>query len=328
MFQGGTIDRIGDRIRRFTIGDNSMSVSNLSMDFMLSAAQKERFVAEFRHRLEQAEALPILPEVARQLIQLRNDPNAGIPELVAVIEKDPSSAAQLLRYARLSTFGYGDRIKTISDAVQLVLGFEKALHMVLGLAAGKSLRMEPDGPLGRKNFWRHSVYTASLCQALAARLPAGEQPPLGLIYLAGLLHDIGYMLLGHLYPYEFSLLNQIVAKYPDMETRELELITLGISHDRVGMWLMKAWEMPEEVVVGVGEHYFPDYDGHHAVYPKLISIANTLLKFHESGGALGERYGDTGLENLGIGEEAFHAALDQVFGIASELEQVAEEMAA
>ncbi len=298
------------------------------MDFMLTAAQKERFVSEFRHRLEHAEALPVLPEVARELIKLRNDADAGIPELVAVVEKDPSSSAQLLRYARLSMYGYGDRIKSVSDAVQLVLGFEKTLHMALGLAAGKPLRMEPEGPLGRKEFWKHSIYTAALCQALAAQMPAELRPSSGVAYLAGLMHDIGYLLLGHLYPQEFSLLNQVVAKYPDIKTREMELISLGVSHDMVGMWLMRAWNMPEEVIVGVGEHCFPDYDGEYAVFPKLINISNQVLKYSDSDNAMSESYDAMRIESLGIDEAGFKRAIDQAFGISSELDQMSADMAA
>ncbi len=297
------------------------------MDFMLTATQKERFVSEFRHRLEHAEALPILPEVARELIMLRNDADAGIAELVAVVEKDPAGSAQLLRYARLSMFGYGDRIKGIGDAIQLVLGFEKALHMVLGLVAGKPLRMEPEGPLGRKEYWKHSVYTAMLCQALAAQMPSDIRPGAGVAYLAGLMHDIGYLLLGHLYPQEFSLLNQVVAKYPDIKTREIELISLGVSHDMAGMWLMRAWNMPEEVVVGVGEHCFPDYDGEHAVFPKLINLSNQVLKYSDTDSAMSESYELMQIESLGIDENGFKRAIEQVFGISSELDQMSADMA-
>ncbi len=298
------------------------------MDVMLTATQKERFVSEFRHRLEHAEALPVLPEIARELLLLRNDAGAGIPELVAVVERDPLSAAQLLRHARLSMFGYGERIKTVADAVQLVLGFEKSLHMVLGLAAGKPLRMEPEGPLGRKEFWKHSVYTAMLCQSLALQMPAELRPDPGIAYLAGLMHDIGYLLLGHLYPHEFSLLNQVVARYPDIKTREMELISLGVSHDMVGMWLMRAWEMPAEVVVGVGEHCFPDYDGEYAIFPKLINIANQALKCSDLGGAMSESYEAMQVVSLGLDEEEFRQAVERVVAISSELDQMAGEMAA
>lgn len=300
------------------------------MDFMLTRAQKQRFVSEFRHRLENAEALPILPEVAGELLKLRNNPNAGIPELIDVVKQDPSSAAQLMRYARLSIFGYGDRIKTLDDAVQMVLGFDKALCMVLGWAAGKPLRMEANGPLGRKALWRHGVYIATLCQALAAEMPAKSRPSLGLAYLTGLMHDIGFMLVGHLYPHEFSLLNEVVAKYSEIEIRELELITLGVSHDMTGMWLMRAWNMPEEVVVGVGEHYFPDYDGKHCIFPKLVHMADNVLALYDSKGAsaLSEGYAPLGLDRLQISEESFDKVVEQVFGISSELNGMAEQLAA
>jgi putative nucleotidyltransferase with HDIG domain len=230
----------------------------LAMNCMLSSEQRQRFAMEFRQRLEQKVDLPPLPEVARELLLLRNRANADTTELIKVVERDPAIAAQLLAYGRLSVFGYGNRVKTPGEAVDLVLGFDKALHMALGLAAGKSLRMQLDGPLGRRAFWQHSLHTALLTQSLALALPATQRPDMGISYLAGLLHDIGYMLFGHLYPEEFAMLNELISRYPDRDVREMELLGFGVSHDMIGLWLMQAWNMPEEIVVAVGEHYFSD----------------------------------------------------------------------
>lgn len=298
------------------------------MNTMLSPDQKQLFATEFRQRLEQKIELPPLPEMARELLLLRNRANADAASLIAVVERDPAIAAQLLTYARLSVFGYGNRIKSLDEAVQLVLGYEKALHMAMGIGAGKSLRMQAEGPLGRNSFWQHSLHTGMLTQALAVALPAQQRPQMGLAYLAGLLHDIGHMLFGHLYPEEFAMLNQLVSSYPDRDVREMELLGFGVSHDMIGLWLMQAWDMPEEIVVAVGEHYFSDYGGKHALYPRLVAFANQLLKTEFNESAMAGNRDLILVDSLGLDDERVNRALGRVLEVSPQLEVMARELAA
>lgn len=298
------------------------------MNCMLSPDQKQIFAGEFRQRLEQKTELPPLPEVARQLLWLRNTSDASAASLIEVVEQDPAIAAQLLSYARLSVFGYGDRIKELMDAVNLVLGFDKALHMAMGLSAGRSLQMQPEGPLGRKAFWHHSLYAAMLTQALGAALPMEQRPLPGICYLAGLLHDIGYMLFGHLYPKEFAMLNTLVSHYPDRDAREMELLGFGISHDMIGLWLMQSWNMPEEIVVAVGEHYFFDYDGRHAIYSKLVALANQLLKVQSEDNAMAAGKDLILVNALGLDDERVDRALQRVLEVSPQLNTMATALAA
>lgn len=305
-----------------------MDTKEVFTECTLNSAQKLRFSTEFRSRLESMKNLPVLPESARALLKLRNNPNAGVGELVDIVERDPSIAMQLLSYARLSIFGYGDRVKDLNGAIQLVLGYQKALNIVLGLSAGQILKMEPGGLLGRNAFWQHSIYMGALTHALSLKVSPKIEVDGGIAYLAGLMHDIGFMLLGHLYPYEFSVLNQLATKHPEFETRELELRCLGLSHDNTGMWLMRAWNMPEELCVAVGEHYFPDYDGKHAVYSKLVDIANQLLKGRHGDFAYTERDTMKNIQYLGLSEEIILQVCDRVFEASSGLDSMARAMAA
>jgi putative nucleotidyltransferase with HDIG domain len=298
------------------------------MSNMLNQEQRYIFSTDFRRRLESAIELPPLPEVARELLMLRDANNADAESLINVVGRDAPVAAQLLSYSRLSLFGYGDRIQTLDDGVMLVLGYDKALHMAIGLAAGKSLQMQPDGPLGRQAFWQHSLQMATLTQALAMVLPPAQRPDPGICYLAGLLHDIGYMLFGHLYPDEFAMLNQLVNEYPDREVRELELAGFGISHDMIGRWLMQSWGMPEKIVVAVGEHCFFDYDGKHAIYPKLVAFANQLLKIEHNESALAGNRDLILVNALELDDQRVQRALDRVLTISASLEVMARELAA
>lgn len=133
---------------------------------------KDEFARTIRHRIQHLDDLPTIPEAARALLRLRNNPLAGAQDLAAVVEQDPSLAAQIVRYARLSIFGYGGKVTSVQKAVTLVLGFDMALHMALGLAAGNRLNMPEGGRIGREAFWRHAVYSATLMQEFSTAMPA------------------------------------------------------------------------------------------------------------------------------------------------------------
>lgn len=237
-------------------------------------------LSNMEEKIKQVRELPPLPRSTRELLRLRDNPHATIAELAAVIAGDPSLAAQVIHYARSAYYGYRGKVETLHDAITHVLGFDMVLHMALGLTTAKALDMPPDGPLGQLNFWRHSIYTASLAQALNTLLPPATRGKPGLVYLSGLLHDFGFMLLGHLFRAEFFLLNKEVAANPRVPVLLIEKRILGIEHTQLGAWLMRAWEMPEEVYVTALEHHNEYYRGPHASYANLVLLADHLLKGH------------------------------------------------
>ena len=296
------------------------------MELMSNSDRKQRVVEELRHRLREGVDLPVLPEVANELLQLRNQPGADVSMLAEAIGKDPAISAHILRYARMAGFGYGERIKTLNDAIRLVLGYDKTLHLAVGLSAGQSLSVEVDGPLGLRAFWSHSLRCAVLTQALAKELPSEYRPSLGLSYLSGLLHNIGYLLFGTLYPAEFAVLNAAAAKYAQIEIRELEFICIGISHDMIGNYLLRAWNMPEEIVIATGEHHFPDFDGKYAVYPKLVYLASLLIRMTDDPTFVDQPWAR--FEKIGLNEAAALKAQSSLAEISTELEQMAVELVA
>ncbi len=238
-------------------------------------------------RIERVYALPPMPELGRRLLALQSEPNASALQLARIVQLDPSLAAQVIRYANSSYYGDTGRITNIQEAIARVLGYDLVLNLALGLAAGRSFRIPDNGPLGLARFWEHAVYSAVLMQELAGILPKTVRPDSGMTYLCGLLHDFGTLLLGHLFPPEFQLLNKIARKYPQASVAELECRLLGMGqardmlemgHARIGAWLMQAWNMPEAVRITLLEHHNADYRGKHEVYVHLVQLVDFLLR--------------------------------------------------
>lgn len=289
---------------------------------------KRDFAEALRREIFELKKMPAMPHSARQLLMLKNRHNAGVEDLARIIDDDPSLAAQILRYARLSAFGYGNRITSTHKAITQVLGFDTGLHMALGLSVGKTLRGAHYGPLGMYSLWQHALHSATLIKNLCGLIPATARPPLGLAYLAGLLHNFGFLLLSHLRPNEFNTLNTFAMHSRALSVLELETHLFGIRHDEAGAWLMESWQLPEELLVAVREHHYPDYDGKHAVFAKLVLLADRLLATHGMGETFATELPPAVLAQLSLSEAQCMQALDGVMHMAPELDSIATQMAA
>ena len=251
----------------------------------MTTADTSEALSTVEERIEQVYELPPMPELGRRILALQSDANAGAQQLAKIVQLDPSLAAQVIRYASSSYYGYAGRITNIQDAIARVLGYDMVLNLALGLAAGRSFRIPEDGPLGLTSFWEHAVCSAVLAQKLGALVPIELRPSAGLCYLCGLLHDFGILLLGYLFPPEFKLLNNMARANPKQPVSELEHRLLGMGqardmlamgHARVGGWLMQAWKMPEELHTTLLEHHNSDYRGLHEIPVHLVQLADFI----------------------------------------------------
>ena len=289
---------------------------------------KQAFSKELRHTLQQVESLPPLPETAHDLLMLRNNPDANLSELTKLLEKDPSLAAFVMKYSRMAMFGYGNQIKSVHQAISLVLGFNMALNITIGVSSAGCLSIPNNGLLGRVKIWTQALECAALCRELQDHLAEKQLIDPGLAYLSGLFHNFGYLLFGHLYPDQFDYLNNLASRYPEQDVRVLELQLFGITHDVIGMYLIKAWDLPNEIAIAVSEHHFPDYGGEHAPYAKLVAIANRLLQNQGMFDACPYIETSLMLESLGIDDAKAEAALEKIKNCQDEFNLLSKQLAA
>lgn len=290
-----------------------------------------------KKRLEKLYKLPPMPEMAIRIIKLRNDPHSDAQKLAEIVEIDPSLSAQVMRYANSSFFGFRGELDSIKSAISRVLGFDVVMNMALGLSAGGALRNPPDGPLGLRAFWRHATYTAALAQVLSRQVPEQYEIKPGMAYLSGLLHNFGFLLLGHLFQPEFFLLNKMVEANPEASIVMLEKHALGMGqahhvlgmgHAELGGWLMQSWEMPSEVTVTVKEHHNLDYSGEYASYSVLIAVINHVLGQHGIGDENGEGDLSALCDRIGLDEIKVEEAVETLLERREDLDAMAEQFAA
>ncbi len=290
----------------------------------MNAQDRQEFFINLRETLQQAELIPPLPETASKLLLLRNKPDANLEELVRLIESDPSLAAFVMKYARMSIFGYGDRINSVTHAVSLVLGYTTALNVTLSVASSGCLKIPNYGPLGRVRIWTDAFQCAQLCRELSHYVAKKQFINSGLAHLSGLLHNFGYLLFGHFCPKEFAELNEMIFLDPAQDIRSLEIRHFGITHDLIGLYLLKAWNLPEEVIMAAAKHHFTDCSGKHTVYAKLVAAANRLLQQDGTYDVMQSNDTFFLLRDLGISEAEANEELQKALACQNEMNQLAQ----
>lgn len=317
----------GDFFARLPDAQASASPANLADASSANVFDPGR-KKNIQRQLESLDSLPAMPAVAQRLLLLNNNPYAGARDLAAIIEQDPSLAAQLIRYANSPLYGCSNTVESIQDAISRVLGYDLVMEMALGVSVGKMFKNPKQGRLGLHQFWRHATYCAALCQKLTAVVEAKIRPKPGMAYLTGLLHNIGILLLGHLFSKDFLLLNRAATKYPENSIIELEYTMIGVTHMELGVWLTQAWNMPEEIVISIREHHNEHYHDVYSVYPNLILLANRLLSDVEIGDEVSSELPQGLLDALSIEQSKVTEVFNEVMNVCQGLENMARQMAA
>ncbi|KFE57493.1 aminoacyl-tRNA deacylase and HDOD domain-containing protein [Pseudomonas syringae] len=231
-----------------------------------------------QQRLEATLEIPPLAGTAQKIIKLRVDPDATIDDITGVVETDPALAAQVVSWAASPYYASTGKIRSVEDAIVRVLGFDLVINLALGLALGKTLSLPKDHPQQTTPYWQQSIYTAAVIEGLTRAIPRAQRPEAGLTYLAGLLHNFGYLLLAHVFPPHFSLICRQLEVNPHLHHSYVEQHLLGISREQMGSWLMRYWDMPDELCTALRFQHDPMYDGEHSVYANLVYLAVRLLR--------------------------------------------------
>lgn len=306
-------------------GNEFLQVDGVEKNLNVAALKP---IEGMKQRIESLRQLPAMPEMTHHLMRLNNKQDANTGELARVIEKDPGLAAQVIRQARSPYYGYRGDIESIETAISKVLGFEMVMNMALGLATSKAFSNPSEGPLGVKSFWRHAFYSANLSQSLCSIISPTLGITTGNAYLAGLLHNIGFLVMGHKLKPEFYLLNRVVEANPDVPIPLIEKRVLGVGHNKIGAWLLNSWDMPRELIAAAGEHHNESYVGPHASYARLMLLVDHLLKRYDIGDAPGDTPPPSIVTALGIDLARARSLTEQLMDSSEELDTMTSQLSA
>jgi len=281
-----------------------------------------------KQRLEETLEFPPLPETAQRIIKLRVNPNADMKNLSDIVEGDPALAAQVVSWAASPYYAAPGKIKSVHDAIVRVLGFDLVLNLSLGLALGKTLNLPKDAAKGFTPYWKQAVYAATAVEALVGAIPPKERPTMGMAYLSGLLHNFGYLIMAEVFPPLFSNFCRYQEANPFADHSHIERHLLGVTREQLGAWLMRSWNMPEEVCKALRFQNESNFDGEDSACANLLFIAMRLLRNHGIGDAPSTAIPDALFERLHLDRDKATEAINNMLESSAELDVMANNMAA
>ncbi len=236
---------------------------------------------ELRLRVDRTANLPSLPIVVTKIIAAVDDPRASVSRLNELIEQEPALATKMLRLANSAYFGRRNGIVSLSQC-SLVLGFNTIRSLALSasvqqLVLGTGVRhFDPHA------FWRHSLGSGVGSRVLARKAGTDAEAAMA----AGLVHDIGMLVLDVVCPKEFE--EALKLHQTGMPELEAEKQVLGATHPEVGGWLAAKWKLPDSIIAAISWHHQPGSAGTHAGLASVVSLADQLTTVLDDGKPAGE----------------------------------------
>lgn len=259
--------------------------------------------------VQQIGTLPSLPAVILELIQSLNDDSVDSHLLAKKIASDQALVAKMLRVANSSFYGLQCKVASIQDVI-VVLGMRSVRTLAMAAAVtGSFANRHPVAGFDFNAFWRHSMGTALCARALAKRLKANEENA----FTAGLLHDLGRLVLASCFPAHLSAVLAYSAEH-DCLLQQAEREVIGIDHAMIGEALARHWHFPRVIQEAVARHHALEEDTH-APITGIVHIANVIahaLEFAEGQAYLVPRLSDAIWQSLRLDEADFLAIFSEV----------------
>ncbi|NLW30178.1 MAG: HDOD domain-containing protein [Fibrobacter sp.] len=227
------------------------------------------------NKLESIENLPSLPIVLRQLQKVIYNPNSSMPQIAAIVAKDPALASRAIRLVNSAFYGLSKRVTSIPNAI-IILGLNTLNSLMIGLTVIKFFKNSKQAGFDQQKFWEHCFGTALISKHLA---DAGGKKIDDDVFVAGLLHDAGRLVLDQ-YLHDDFMEAVYMTKSTSKTLSECEKEVIGFDHSEAGAWLSAKWGLPEIFSVTMGYHHnessLPENFKDYQQILRIVSAANLL----------------------------------------------------
>lgn len=256
------------------------------------------------------EKVPTLPYIFHQLNEAVNDPRSSMRDIAEIISTDQSLSARLLRIANSAFYGFPSRIETISRAVTII-GTQQLRDIALATSVIPVFSGMPVELVNMNSFWQHSI-----ASGITARILANyhREPNIERFFVAGLLHDIGRLLIYSQEPEKArEALKQSASKNELLFVAEYN--QFGYDHGEVGGALLQHWGLPASLEEAVRHHHNPSFSKRFPLEVSTVHVSDIIanaLKFGTSGERFVPPLESNAWEQLRLPVSILPPALDQV----------------
>jgi HD-like signal output (HDOD) protein/CRP-like cAMP-binding protein len=225
-----------------------------------------------RKIISNSASLPAMPEVMLKVQRLIKNPATSPAQLAKIIDIDPAMVTGVLKVANSAYYGFRGKVATIQHASAL-FGTRRLAELITAISAGGVLGKSMAG-YGFKagDMWCHSVAVACTAGEIAAA--AGLDAP-GIAYMAGLLHDMGKIILDPYVRERKVLFDNYTATHPQKTIQDAERDILGFDHAVIAAILCENWDLPRSLSFGIRHHHQPSSAGDHLL-SHIVHLADYM----------------------------------------------------
>ena len=225
---------------------------------------------------KEIQQLPSLSTIVMEVLQLLDQGDVDLPALMKKIGQDQALAARVLRVVNSPFYGFPSHIGSLKDA-GMMLGVHSLRNIVTAASIMGHFPPGDDESFNRLSFWQHSIGTGVAAKVLARQCGLDQE----VAFTAGLLHDIGKLVMAVYFPADFA---QVLAWRDEQDCllKDAEQAVLGFDHTLVGIRVAKKWKLPELIMAAIYYHHKPASKPD-APFAALAHVADILCRGLEIG---------------------------------------------
>ena len=240
------------------------------------------------------------PHVYVKLKKTLEDPRSSFKEFSSIIGGDPALSARLLKIVNSPFYGLESEVETVTHALGII-GTEQLTQLVLATSVTKQFSGIPENLVSMDLFWRHSIACGVTSKIIADWI--GERN-LESYYLAGMLHDIGSLIVYKKFPKEAEKILERCKENKEC-LFDVERKVFGASHAKVGGRLLKGWGLPMSLCAPAFFHHRPQKAKDYPLVTKIVHVSDCIvdeMNLGSSGEAIANPVQQEILEELGFNE--------------------------
>ncbi len=218
------------------------------------------------------------PILYYQLREKLDDPDTSFDDLATIIQNDTVMSARLLKIVNSAFYGFDEKVDTLTHALNIV-GTEQLTDLALAAIVTSKFGGIPRDLINMETFWMHSIGCGIAARKIAKLLSGVEAEKM---YLGGMLHDIGSLILFKESPGDAKKI-LLRCKESGESLFKVEKEVLGYDHAEVGALLLTEWKLPERLVEMVRYHHQPANAGDYLEETCIIARADALVYEMEIG---------------------------------------------
>ncbi len=266
-----------------------------------------------RSRVENISTIPTIPSVLKQLSTIIENPKISLNEISHFVSQDPALTTKILQMVNSALFGFPGRISSVIHAVMLL-----GLIVVKGLLLSVSVfEIMHKAMIGLRE---HSIGVAIASKVLARKKGLKEPEE---VFVAGLLHDVGKVILTLSWPEEYDKTVRD-AEASGIAIFEAERRHFSETHAAVAGWLAEKWHFPRKLCECIANHHRPQTSSLAPLETAIVHMADVLVKargFGYSGDRLVPDVNPKAWETLGLSEADLREILKELEDSVEQIEE-------